>query len=349
MNQKLCQLFLEKQRNYLMAFAILLIISGLCVNYQLMTYASFYYKWQSLFWYDESWYWYSDEDEEHNEIENYLLTEQDGISAHEYRCENYRYIDGKDVAWDNVDYGVFFQAEEKDITGLREKFKKYMKIRPVPEIVREEWRTATENGAVSFLLALVIWGITIAGGVFWFRKALEQSGEENDYLFLVGFSPQAVRARYGRCIWFYFVMAFFVSFVPRILAYFPSTLHYVFTDFEFWRIYPSVILGMFLFYFLTFVLLNYLFKKAWKKEYGEGNLVQEKKHIFIGDLTLEDNLALILIAQGYSEKSAESLVGQMVEEEKLSFCAEHQMATCPGETKLIFFRLQDKLLEDSIE
>ena len=223
-----------------------------------------------------------------------------------------------------------------------------MKIVPVPDIIKEEWRTATENGALSVLFTLVIWGITMAGGIFWFRKALEQSGEENEYLFLVGFSPQAVRARYSRCVWFYFLIAFFISFVPRILAYFPSTLHYVFTDFEFWRIYPCVILGMFLFYFFTFVLINQWFKKAWKKEYGEGNLIQEKKHIFISDLTLEDNLALILIAQGYSEKTAESLVGQMVEEKKISFCAKHQMATCPGEAKLIFFQLQDKLLEDSI-
>lgn len=55
-----------------------------------------------------------------------------------------------------MDYGVFFRAEEKDITDLREKFKDYMKILPVPEIVREEWRTATENGALSVLVTLVI-------------------------------------------------------------------------------------------------------------------------------------------------------------------------------------------------
>lgn len=348
MNNKLCQLFLEKQRNYLMVFAVLLTISGLCVNYQLMTYASFYYKWQSLFGYDEGWYWYSDEDKEHNEIENYLIAEQDAVSVHEYRVENYRYIDGEDVGWDKVDYGVFFRAEEKDITDLRKKFKDYMKIRPVPDIVREEWRTATENGAMSLLFTLVIWGITMAGGVFWFRKALEQSGEGIDYLLLVGFSPQAVRARYGRSIWFHFLIAFFISFAPRLLAYFPSTLHYVFTDFEFWRIYPCIILGMLLFYFLTFVLLNQWFKKAWKREYGEGNLAQGKKHIFIGDLTLEDNLVLILMAQGYSEKPAEKLAGQIIEEEQISFCAKHQMATCPGDAKLKFFQLQDKLLEGPI-
>ncbi len=33
MNEKLCQLFLEKQRNYIVIFTVLLIISGLCVNY----------------------------------------------------------------------------------------------------------------------------------------------------------------------------------------------------------------------------------------------------------------------------------------------------------------------------
>lgn len=96
----------------------------------------------------------------------------------------------------------------------------------------------------------------------------------------------------------------------------------------------------------TFVLINQWFKKAWKKEYGEGNLAQRKKHIFIGDLTLEDNLVLILMAQGYSEKPAEKLAGQIIEEEQISFCAKHQMATCPGDAKLKFFQLQDRLLED---
>lgn len=346
MKKRLCRLFLNKQKKYLILFIALLIILGIYVNYQFMTYASFYYNWQSLFRFDENWYWYSDESKKHNEIENYLLTEQDAISAHEYRCENYRYIDGEEVGWDKVDYGVFFQATDKEITNLREKFTDYMRILSVPDIVKEKWGTVSENGAVSVLILVVIWGITMAGGVFWFRKALEQSREEQEYLLLVGFSPQVIRAHYGRCFWRYFLPVFFISFVPRIFAVFPDMFHYIFTDFEFWRIYPCIPCGMFLFYSLTFILLYHWSKKMWNKEYGGKILEWEKRQIYIRDLTLEDNLVLILLAQDYSEKAAENLVGQMVAEAKISFCAKRKMETCPVEEKQIFFRLQDKLLAD---
>ena len=75
----------------------------------------------------------------------------------------------------------------------------------------------------------------------------------------------------------------------------------------------------------------------------EGADASKENHIFVGQLSLLDNLKLILMAQGFSEKTSEEVIFPLLKEKQIHYCAKRLMFREVGEARLIFFELQDRL------
>lgn len=347
MKKKLIRLFFQKERKFLFLSVMLFVVSGIYLGYQLMTYTSFYYNWEFAMDLDDTWYWYWDNQvnyDQYDEIEKFLLEKRGGISGYEYRHKHCRYAYLDQVGWDKFDCGVLFQASQQEIEDLREKFPDFQQILTVPEFVKEERRTVSENGYFAFGVMVLIWGISIGTGVFWFRKALLHSEEEYRYLRYVGYPLSKIRRMYCTSFFCFFPLIYIGAFAPRILAVFPSGLHLVFTRMEFWRIYPCIPLLLLLFLVLALSILSVLYLKVWDKTMKKDISFGASEHRYIGELSLAENLELILIAQGYSEKAAQNLVKEVVSQKEIAFCANHIMSLCPGREKMTFYKLQEELL-----
>lgn len=340
MNKKLSKLFLSKQIKFLFLFLGVFIVTGLYTNYYVMTNAAFYYKWEPVIELNDNWYWYSDGNKEHDSLESHVLQQYHAVPVHAFRQERCRFVDSDDIGYDSFSQGVFFEISESDLEELKVLFPEAVKVQAVLEIVRWQYNILMERKYVIYGILVILWILSFAAGAFWFGKALEKSKEEQRYLSYVGNPTKRIKKRYCASLFKYLPVVYVISFAARLFPEPGEGFLGVYS--AFWRIYPSVLVIMLIFFGLFFLGLYVVFAKVWNgKNHVDG---QETERIYISDLTMQENLMLIFMAQGYSEKAAGKMAEVAIKNSGIDYCAKRKMGMCPGDEKLVFFKLQDELL-----
>ncbi len=90
----------------------------------------------------------------------------------------------------------------------------------------------------------------------------------------------------------------------------------------------------------------------WNKKYNSVSEVNDEntgKYPYIKELSLIDNLKLILVAQGISEEAAIEMLLPLLKEKGIEFCANRRMSQVTGDERIIFLKLQGDLMENSEE
>lgn len=342
MKNKLLQLFYSKEKGYLILFLLLFVMAGIYTVYILLNVLAVHYRWKPMKELDENWYYYSDGVFDPDELETYLLEHQGGVYVIDFRKANCSYMDPDDIGWDD-EYaaGVIFSASADMREKLKKDFAEAGRAIPISAIIKKECDFLRVPGTLPLFILLFIWVMAVGSGVFWFRCALRKSEEEQRYLAYIGNSPKKLRRWF--CSWFLWVVfgAWLLSFCAVFLPE-PNR----FTTSSFWRIYPEVPVAMLLVDGVMAFLIYGLNRRLWNRENvaNEAFGQDEVMRIFIAELSLSDNLKLILLTQGFSERVAEELVAQMIEEKGISFCAKRSMAGVVKE-RIVFYELQDRLLE----
>lgn len=344
MKKKLLQLFYSKEKGCLVLFLLLFAIAGIYTVYILLNILAVHYRWKPMKELDENWYYYSDGVIDPDKLETYLLEQQGGVYVIDFRKANCPYVDPDDIGWDDeYAIGVIFSAPADMREKLKKDFAEAGRAIPVSAIIKKECNFLRVPGTLPLFILLFIWALAVGSGVFWFCRALGKSQEEQRYLAYIGNPPGKLRRWFcSRFVWGVFVMwllSFCAIFLPE-----PDR----FTTSAFWRIYPEVPVVILLTCGAMAFLIYILNCKTWKRENAAEEVFgrDDVMRIFIAELTLSDNLKLILLAQGFKENVAQGLVTQMLEEKEIRFCANRCMAGVVNE-RIVFYELQDRLLGKS--
>lgn len=341
MKNKLLQLFYSKEKRFLFLFLVLFAMAGIYTVYILLNVLSVHYRWKPVKELDKSWHYYSDGMFDPDILEIYLLEHEGGMYVIDLRKTNCSYIDPDDIGWDD-EYatGVIFSASGDTLEELQKILPKAKEIIPVSDIVKKECDFFRVPGVMPLVILLFIWTLAVGSGVFWFLFALGKSKEEQQYLAYIGNPPKKLKRWFCSCFLRFIPGAWLVSFC----AYFLPEPGF-FDRSAFWMIYPEIPVVTLLVSGGMAFLLYLLNGNVWArrnmadKVYGTG----ETMRIFIAELSLFDNLRLILLAQGFKEEAAENLVMQMLEEKGIRFLANRCMSSVVKE-RIVFYELQDRLL-----
>ncbi|MCM1245571.1 MAG: hypothetical protein NC293_08030 [Roseburia sp.] len=291
---------------------------------------------------DDNWYYYSDGAHDPDELETYLLENQDGMYVIDFRKANCSYVDSDDIGWDDrYAAGIIFSATADVREKITKDFAEMAGAIPVSTIIERECDFFRVPGMLPVFILLILWGLAVGSGVFWFCHALEKSQEEQRYLAYIGNPPAKLRRWFCSC----FVWGVFVMWLISFCAVFLPEPNF-FTTSAFWRIYPEIPVVMLLVGALMTFLIYLLNCKKWESRnvaeeaFGRDDVMR----LFISELTIFDNLKLILLVQGFKENVADGLVMQMLEEKEIRFLANRCMSGVVKE-RVVFYELQDRLLE----
>lgn len=341
MKKKLLRLFYSKEKGCLILFLLLFAIAGIYTAYILLNILSVHYRWEPMKELDENWYYYSDEMFDPDEFETYLLEHQDGMYVIDFRKANCSYVDADDIGWDDkYATGVIFSATADMWEKVKKDFAEAGRAIPVSTIIEKECDFFRVPGTLPVFILLFIWVLAVGSGVFWFCRTLGKSQEEQRYLAYVGNPPKKLKRWFCSCFAWGVSGAWLFSFCAVFLPE-PDR----FTTSVFWRIYPVFAVVM----FLTGGVMVFLIYRLNCKRWNRGNAAEEAfgrddvMRIFIAELTLLDNLKLILLAQGFKENASQEFVIQMLEEKGIRFLANRCMAGVVKE-RIVFYELQDRLL-----
>ena len=69
------------------------------------------------------------------------------------------------------------------------------------------------------------------------------------------------------------------------------------------------------------------------------------QRLYIDDLSVKDNLVLVLSAQGYKSKWAEEYVAVVLGEREVSYCKNRRADMLSQEERMIINKIRDELLQ----
>ena len=108
---------------------------------------------------------------------------------------------------------------------------------------------------------------------------------------------------------------------------------------------PLVVLGLQCMVCVLGVLCLKLVNRKYVQKAAEylGNCPLQR--LYIDDLSVKDNLVLILSAQGYKSKWAEEYVASVLEEREVSYCKNRRADMLSQEERMIINKIRDELLQ----
>lgn len=344
MKKKMVSIFLSKKKTVLTAFILLMIICSINAAYTSYLAIANQYRWFPIRQLSQDWYFYPFRDWS-DEFQLYIMEEYQAEFLYDFMRE--KGVGTENGGWDEAftsTNGCVFQVEEEQYRMLIEKFANAAYLIPLSEQVQKYGSMFNDIGGMELLIGILIWLLAFAAALLWFRKSVEESEEELRYLSYAGHSLKTIRKIYCFAHWR-------VIFVAWVLSAGAVFLPNVYGDYGI--AHPMVTLIMLLvnglLFFLTGLLFYQLFRSILDDLYHQFDCdkmsEEENQRIYIGELSVKDNLILILMAQGYSEKAAEQMTEILLAEREIRFCANRLMEQMAGgDERIKFFEIQDQLL-----
>ena len=346
MKTKLFILFCKKMKFMTIMFGVLFLVAGVDTQFNLTLVEGNYYKWEMVRALDETWYYYP-----YNPIDSISLSTYLRANYGAMQFETFRSLrDPLITQCDKYSYGDIFQITESELERLRKEYPEAELIVPVSQIVKMETDFLSVLGMPTILSLVSIWIICIVYGILWFSFCMRRSGELLSYLIHIKMNKREIEKIFclsPTCIpilpWVLSFGIFFLSYNVLFekdiqwLAITLSDLH------KYYRPYIRVEIAVVLIYFVTTFIFYFVCRAIWNRAYNRRlfNIEKMDDHLFISDLSVIDNLKLILIAQGFSENAAARNIKPLLDERGI--CANHKLNRFVE--KIIFFEIQDLLLK----
>lgn len=235
--------------------------------------------------------------------------------------------------------GVFFQAESNVMGEIDMQYRDEGEIVSVQQVVEAFNRYSHGFGLVRVNICILLWAAAILYTLYWQGCLLKKNVEELSYLIYIKHDRDRIWKRFLRTPYSRYVLAGLIS----CLAYFVPN------DYEgFWSMHwyiPALTAGI---YVVAGVLSRCFSHLCLKSKYlvctqeyfGEVELLN---YLCIQDLSVEDNLLFIFLAQNYPERVAAGMVKGFLAEREI-FYRSRRMSSLDMQKKMEFYQMRDELL-----
>ncbi len=346
MREKLISVFFKKDLILLLMTLVLFLAAGVCTEYCMIHFAANYYKWKPVKELKGNWYFYMDDYESDETVETYLRR-KGAINVIDFRREHSPLKDPTDICFDDYySIGVLWQASAEEVEMVQNIYPEAVDFRSVSQVLAEEdlcgnakwWWT-------NLATVLAVWAAAIATGWLWFRRALRYSKKELDYLAYIGNNKKTLRKLYCNSLFLLVPIVWLFSFSAIVLPE-PGGFE-VLGCFGYRQIYLPIPVLMLVFVYAMVRLYFACCRNAFETNETIDNLFVKRgvRRIYLEDFTVEENLQLVLMAQGFSSGLALTLTKLEMRERQIEFCAKRPMAMCPGDEKLVFYDLQEEFMQ----
>lgn len=348
MKKKLFVLFCKKMKFMTFTFVMIFIVAGINTQWNLTRVYVNDLKWKPVMEFGEDWYFYYHDVTKSMGEDGFLIylrTKCASMDLQEFRMSHDPSFWIHDI--DRYSYGDIFHVSGSEMNHLKEQFAETERITPLSSIIEEETGFHSVLGSTRSMIMVFLWVITLIYGFVWFYVCLNKSEEMNRYLIWIKMSKKRIRNTF--CLvpismvvaaW----LASFVTFLPlygdwEILIDGMEELKYH------GKLYPSVEFAVAAVFFVMALFLYVCWWAIWNRAYNRLLFSIEKtdSHLFVSYLSIMDNLKLILVAQGFSEKAAVRSIKPVLA--KRGICAGNMLHQFIGNEKFIFFEIQDTLMD----
>nr|MBP3597843.1 hypothetical protein [Eubacterium sp.] len=347
MKGKLIASFWKKEIYLGVMVFLLFLVAGIATEHTLLDVMENYHKWEPIRELEGEWYFYKDDIDADDKVEKFLI-QRGAMDVLEYRRNKCSLEDPTDIGYEeHYDDGVLWQASADDVKIVQVFYPEAEDFQRTTDVIaHEDLRNDTGWVVANVVTRVLLWGIAIAGGIFWFRRAVRRSQEEICYLAYVGNEKKVLRKLYCNslfvlvpCIW-----VWVLSSVAIVIPGESGNSSWLYAGYR--QMYIWIPIAMFfLIYIMTWIL--YMCCRRILMEHPTVKLAYVDRgiqRIYISDYSVEDNLELVLMSQGFSHSLATTLVDLAMQENGIEFCAKRSMDMCPREEKLVFFDLQEEFM-----
>lgn len=235
--------------------------------------------------------------------------------------------------------GVFFQAEPGVMSEIDMQYRDEGQIVTVPQVLETYNGYIDGFGRLRIGICILLWGAAILYSLYWQNYLLANNVEELSYLLYIKHNPDRIWKQFLRTPYSRYVLAGLIS----CLAYFIPN------DYEgFWSMHwyvPAFAAGLFVVAGVLCRLFSHLCLKgkfaACTQEYL--GVVALLNYLCIGNLSVEDNLMFIFLAQNYPERVAAGMVNNFLAERDV-FYRNRRMNSLDMQKKIEFYQMRDELL-----
>lgn len=235
--------------------------------------------------------------------------------------------------------GVFFQAEPDVMSEIDMQYRDEGEIVPVSQMLEAFDRYSRGFGLLRIGICILLWGAAILYALYWQGYLLKKNVEELSYLMYIKHDPDRIWKRFLRTPYSRHALAWLISCLAYLVP----------NDYEgFWSMHwyiPAVTAGL---YMVAGVLSRWFCHLCLKsrylvcaREYLGG--VELLNYLCIQDLSVEDNLLLIFLAQDYPERVAAGMVKGFLTERDV-FYRNRRMSSLDMQKKMEFYQMRDELL-----
>lgn len=346
MKRKLFVLFCRKMKFMTFTFVVILIVAGINTQWNLTRVYVNDLKWKPVTELEGDWYfYYHDVTKSMSEdgLLIYLRTKCASMDLQEFRMSRDPSFWVHDT--DKYSYGDIFQVSESKMNQLKEQFVEAERIFSLSYIIGVETGFHSVLGSTRIIIMAFLWMITLIYGIVWFYVCMNKSEEMNRYLIWIKMSKTRIRNTFCLVPIGIVVAAWLVSFVTFLPLY--ENWEMLIDGMEELKYhgkpYPGVEFAVAAVFLVTALFLYVCWWVIWNRAYNRLLFSIEKtdSHFFVSYLSIIDNLKLILIAQGFSEKAAARSIKPLLA--KRGICAGNMLHQFTE--RIIFFEVQDLLLD----
>ncbi len=346
MKGKLVATFWKKEVYFTVLVFLLFAIAGVATECTLLDVMENYHKWKPIEELEGDWYFYRDDSNGDEEVEKFLIM-RGAMDVLEYRRDKCSLADPTEIGYeDYYDDGVLWQASEDDVKIVQVFYPEAEDFQKTTDVIaRRDLRKDVGWVLTNVVTRILLWGFAIVSGIFWFRRGMVRSKEEINYLAYIGNEKTVLRKLYCNSLFVLVPCVWLISFVAIVIPGESGNVIWMHSGYR--QMYGWIPFVMFFLIYAMVWILYSCCRRCFMKHpvlhlaYVDRGI----QRIYIADYSVEENLELVLMSQGFSHGLAVTLVDLAMKENGIEFCAKRSMDMCPSDEKLVFFDLQEELME----
>lgn len=254
----------------------------------------------------------------------------------------------KDPSWYQRSSGIFFQADENEMIEVEEKCNNYGTIYKVRDILTQNNPIYGNDRYKSIVTCAFFSLFCVIYLAVWLTYVLRAN--EKDFAYLTYINGHLTGRQQKKRINHYCNKIFATVFLLIPPIYFLSFVAWFLPNEldGFWEMelfMPLIVLGIQCMVCVLGVLCLKLANRKYAQkaaEYLENCPLQK---LYIDDLSVKDNLVLLLSAQGYKAKWSEEYVAAVMEEREVSYCKNRRADMLSHEERIIINKIRDEFLQ----
>lgn len=254
----------------------------------------------------------------------------------------------EDPSWYQRSSGIFFQADETEMIEVKEKCNDYGTIYKVRDILTQNNPIYGNDRYKSIVTCALFSLFCVVYLAVWLTCVLQAN--EKDFAYLTYINGHLTGDKQKKRINHYCSKIFATVFLLIPPIYFLSFVAWFLPNEldGFWEMelfMPLIVLGIQCMVCVLGVLCLKLANRKYAQraaEYLENCPLQK---LYIDDLSVKDNLVLLLSAQGYKAKWSEEYVAAVMEEREVSYCKNRRADMLSHEERMIINKIRDELLQ----